>query len=209
MRRWAGLLVAVGVVAQEPAPPSLVRGTLLEWDVSSSTGELSLRVRDYHVYCFWYDSQTRFERDSQPASVAQLRKGDVLEIVAEAGPNSVRRYARLVRLLASSPPAAPPVYRPSYRPFRGLADDLFPRGSLTLAGVVSQLSEERLILRTRADPAKRILLRTDTRYLEDGCPVALSALRVNTRIFVRAGENLEGEIEAYQVVWGEILKPGP
>jgi hypothetical protein len=29
-------------------------------------------------------------------------------------------------------------------------------------------------------------------------------LTVNTRVFVRAGRNLEGGIEAYQVVWGEI-----
>jgi len=207
MGPWAGLFLAVELLVQEPAPPSPVRGTLLEWDGSSASGELSLRLRDYHVHCFWFDARTRFERDSQPASAAQLKNGDALEIIAEAGPPSVRRYALLVRVLAVSPPAAPPVYRPSYRPYRGLPDDLFPRGTLTWAGVVSELSEERLDLRTRADPAKKILLRTDTRYLQDGCLVALPALRVNTRIFVRAGENLEGEIEAYQVVWGEILKP--
>jgi hypothetical protein len=208
MRAWAGGLWALGLVAQQAAPPNLVRGTLLEWEVGQA-GELSLRVLDNHVYAFRFDARTSFEREGQPASAAQLKKGDVLEILAEAGPASVRRYARTVRVLAGSPAAAPLAYRPSYRPFRGLTEDLFPRGNLTLAGVVSQLSEERLVLRTRADPARRILLRSDTRYLEDGCLVAWSALRVNTRIFVRAGENLDGEIEAYQVVWGEILKPVP
>lgn len=207
MRAWAGGWLALELVAQQAAPPNLVRGTLLEWEVAEASGELSLRVRDNHVYGFWFDARTGFEREGQPASAAQLKKGDVLEIQTEAGPASVRRYARTVRVLAGSPPAAPPAYRPSYRPYRGLTEDLFPRGNLTLAGVVSELSEERLVLRTRADPAKRILLRSDTRYVEDGCLVARFALRVNTRIFVRAGENVDGEIEAYQVVWGQILKP--
>jgi hypothetical protein len=32
---------------------------------------------------------------------------------------------------------------------------------------------------------------------------------VNERVFVRGGRNLEDEIEAYQVVWGGILRPTP
>jgi hypothetical protein len=30
---------------------------------------------------------------------------------------------------------------------------------------------------------------------------------VNTRVFVRAGKSFDNEVEAYQVVWGEILQP--
>jgi len=33
------------------------------------------------------------------------------------------------------------------------------------------------------------------------------ALKPNTRVFVRAGKDIYGEIEAYQVIWGAILQP--
>jgi hypothetical protein len=31
---------------------------------------------------------------------------------------------------------------------------------------------------------------------------------MNARVFVRAGRNLDDNIEAYQVMWGDILRPG-
>jgi len=37
--------------------------------------------------------------------------------------------------------------------------------------------------------------------------VEAADLKPNTRVFVRAGKNLEDQIEAYQIVWGEILQP--
>ena len=36
-----------------------------------------------------------------------------------------------------------------------------------------------------------------------------ASLHPNMRVFIRAGKNLDDEIEAYQVVWGEILTPNP
>ena len=47
----------------------------------------------------------------------------------------------------------------------------------------------------------------DTRFREDGLRVEPSSLHSSTRVFVRAGKNLDGEIEAYEIVWGEILTP--
>ena len=32
-------------------------------------------------------------------------------------------------------------------------------------------------------------------------------LKPNTRVFVRAGRNLDDDLEVYQVIWGEILEP--
>jgi hypothetical protein len=67
-----------------------------------------------------------------------------------------------------------------------------------------------MVLRTRIDGQKWILLRKDTRFREDGLLVEPSSLRSSTRVFVRAGPSLDGEVEAYEVVWGEILSPdGP
>ena len=57
------------------------------------------------------------------------------------------------------------------------------------------------------DGEKTILLRQDTRYVSEGHLVEAAELSPETRVFVRAGKNSNGQIEAYQVVWGEILEP--
>jgi hypothetical protein len=87
------------------------------------------------------------------------------------------------------------------------ADELFPRGHLTFSGLVSQVNPERLVLRMRGQNETRILIRPDTRFLREGSQVAASALDVNTHVFVRAGKNLQGDIEAFQVIWGRIVNP--
>jgi hypothetical protein len=63
-----------------------------------------------------------------------------------------------------------------------------------------------LTLKTRAGDYT-LLRRADTLYIAQGMHADPLSLRVNMRVFVRAGRNLEGAIEAYQVVWGEILSP--
>ena len=79
-----------------------------------------------------------------------------------------------------------------------------PRGDRTVSGVVIRCDARSVTLRTR-DGEQTLLLRKDTRYLGDGAQQDAGALAVNTRVFVRAGRNLEGGVEAYQVMWGEIL----
>jgi hypothetical protein len=37
--------------------------------------------------------------------------------------------------------------------------------------------------------------------------VEAADLKPNTRVFIRAGKNFEDQVEAYQVIWGEILHP--
>ena len=56
---------------------------------------------------------------------------------------------------------------------------------------------------------KWIVVRNDTRFREDGLKVEQSSLHSSTRVFVRAGKNLDDQIEAYEIVWGEILTPAP
>ena len=81
------------------------------------------------------------------------------------------------------------------------------RGNITVAGVVLQVADGVLVLRTRSNELRRILLRPDTRYFGEGQPLTVSGLPLSTRVFVRAGRNLEGNVEAYQIVWGSILEP--
>ena len=82
-----------------------------------------------------------------------------------------------------------------------------PSGSVTYSGVVSKLDGQRVYLHTREAGDLSILLRKDTRFLEDGQIVDPERLKITMRVFVRAGKDLYHEIEAYQVIWGTILTP--
>jgi hypothetical protein len=149
---------------------------------------------------FAFDDKTYFEREQEHSFPVRLEKGDWLEIVSDKTPASALRYARTVHVIERQAPAR-------LRPVARAVDPLFPRGDMTFSGVVKRLNGERLVLHTRTDGEKTILLRRDTSFLAEGDPVDESALQPNTRVFVRAGKNLDNQIEAYQVIWGEILEP--
>jgi hypothetical protein len=214
--RLAGgvFFLSLALYSQEPAPIGIVRGTLLEYEGTAAAGELSIRAAGNRVHRFSFDGKTYFEREKQRIPSAALRKGDLLEIVADRLPDSALRYARTVHVREPERPAAARLSAGRFRSYRSASERLraserlLPRGNLTFAGLVARLNEQRIVLRTRADGEKVIFLRPDTRYLEDGSQVAPAALKANTRVFIRAGHNLDNEIEAYQVVWGEIL-PAP
>ena len=78
---------------------------------------------------------------------------------------------------------------------------------MTFSGVVSRLSDVQVVLRTRSAGEQTILLRQNTRFVADGETVAAAELKTNMRVFVRAGKDVFGHVEAYQVVWGGILLP--
>jgi hypothetical protein len=80
-----------------------------------------------------------------------------------------------------------------------------PHGDRTISGVIIRQDARSITLRTRAGE-QTLLLRKDTRYLGDGARQDATAVLVNTRVFVRAGANLYGGIEAYQVMWGDIME---
>jgi hypothetical protein len=208
MRAWVGVLFAIGALGQEVPPTGIVRGTLLEWDGSGSAGEMSVRARDYRVHWFRFDSSTYFEQEGKRTTLEEIRSGATLEILSDRGGAPRERYARTVKVIPDAVRRGFPQYRTRYRTARrSLVDELFPRGNLTFAGAVLRLGQEFLVLRIRTGTERRILLRDDTRYLQGGGPADLGELQVNTRVFVRGGENLEGEVEAYQVIWGDILRP--
>ena len=80
-------------------------------------------------------------------------------------------------------------------------------GTLTYSGVIYRVNAEKFALHTREAGDLAILLRNDTRYLQDGQVVDLASLRPNMRVFVNAGKGLYDEVEAYQIIWGSILAP--
>jgi hypothetical protein len=211
LRLWGALLsMTAAAVAQQSAPTqpaAIVHGSLRECEISGGSGELSIRAGDNEVFRFRFDQKTYFEREREMASPAKLQKDDWLEIVADKLPGSALRYARTVHVIEQKPGSNKLSSAARRRLYSSTPDPLFPRGDLTFAGVVEQLNSERLVLRTRADGDKTILLRQDTSYLSGGEQVEASTLRANTRVYIRAGKNLDNQIEAYQVVWGEILEP--
>ncbi|HUK19524.1 MAG TPA: DUF5666 domain-containing protein [Bryobacteraceae bacterium] len=216
--RWVSLawLTAAALAAQVlPAPMPVTHGVLLERDTQSPAGEFSIRLDSYEVLVYRFDTHTRVERDNYPVAVAMLHPGERVEVQSEAVNGSLVRYALAV-ISRDKTPAAENTAMAAYRARRrGLPGDLaeafsmdplFVRGDLALSGVIARVNAGRLVLHTR-DGERTILLRDDTRYLDNGELATAAALRPNMRVFVRAGRNLYDEVEGYQVVWGRILQP--
>lgn len=207
-------LCALAFAGQDPAPGDsagiapigLIRGDLIE-AATGPAGMLAIRTSDLRVYRFEFDQRTYVERENQYISTRGLKVGDFVEIVSGNGPKPSIRYARMVHVLdrRGTRQLAPAPVR--LRPLRSPTESFAPRGTLTFSGTVVNLSPESFLLRTRLDGERVILRREDTKYLEGGAQVESGKLVPNTRVFVRAGRNGDEEIEAYQVVWGEILAP--
>lgn len=207
--RWGIVLFAAGLAnAQQMAPLGIVRGTLIQRD-DAKTGELTVRLKDNHVYFFQFDARTYIEKEEKSIPAGNLATGDNVEILSDVGKSSGERYARTVKVLTEEPATPSRRVRLRRRPPESdsVLDDLFPRGNMTFAGIIASVGPDSLLLRIKGRNETRILLRPDTRYFRAGAQVDAADLAVNTRVFVRAGKNLYDEVEAYQVVWGDILKP--
>jgi hypothetical protein len=162
---------------------------------------LSVRTPLGSTYGCNFDRHTYFEQNAQRIFSGALRPDDPVEMITDVKGGEC--YARTVRIV----PAPSSGKLLNVRPYRAALDNLFPRGNLTFSGVVRRLNGQMLVLRTRTEPEQIVLLRDDTRYLAGGLPSDFSQLAVNTRVFIRGGKNIENDLEAYQVIWGEI--PGP
>ena len=206
MRLLPAFILASSLMAQqEIAPIGIVRGVLIGCDGA----RLTVRTADGHTYGFVIDSKTFIERDHFRISCSKLDKAEPLEIVSDRSTEPGMAYARLITVV--NPEARS--RRRALMAVRAPLDhedptlSIAPRGSLTFTGVVLRMDDDGMVLRTRVDGEKWILVRRDTRFREDGLRVEPSSLHSTTRVFVRAGKNLDGEIEAYEIVWGEILTP--
>jgi hypothetical protein len=207
MRVWRVLVIVPWVLAAQKAPSgALVRGVVVERDAQTTAGEFSVRADDNQVFRYRFDPKTYVEREERISEVSRLQPGDKVEVVSDEGPASVLRYARTVHVVQTPPPSRP-LSAGRVRAYRTPAERLLPTSTLTFAGVISRLNSDRMILHTREAGDQTILLRQDTRYLHDGATVEGAELDLTMRVFVRAGRNLYNEVEAYQVIWGNILEP--
>lgn len=200
------VLAVVAITAQEGPPLAILRGDLLESEGSDSGGEFSVRAADNHVHRCSFSDKTYVERDRQRASMTAAVPGESVEIVVDNAASAGKCYARTVYLLGRPRPKAA-LPRPRALPWVGSTEHFAPRGNLTFAGIVLRVNPDFLVLRTRSAGQKTVVVRQDTRFLDSGAPATLSALKVSTMVFIRAGKNFDDEIEAYQVVWGDIILP--
>jgi hypothetical protein len=206
--RLSGVLMLAAWVsaAQTPQSAALVRGVLLECDRQVASGQFSVRLPDNQVFRYEFDKKTYVEREEQLIDVPRIHPGEKVEVLSDSLPGSVLRYARTVHVLDNVPARRPP--NPNrFRSANRLAEERVPTGTLTYSGVVFRISGERLALHTRDGGEQSLLLRKDTRFLQNGEIVDPATLKLNMRVFIRAGKDLWDQVEAYQVIWGKILEP--
>lgn len=195
-------------LAQEPAPVGIVTGDVTLMIIRGVGGSMDLTTPAGELYQCDFDSQSLFERQGIKISPAEVGEKARAEVVSDR--KRGRCYARIVRLLP--PPGITPARRSSRSGVRSSVsplESIFPRGNMTVAGVVLRTSPAMIVVRTRSEPEQKILLREDTRFLDSGSPAGLAQLNVNTRVFVRASKTIHNEVEAHQIVWGSIEGPQP
>ncbi len=180
MRFMLGLL-ATSLGAQTSMPVGIIRGDV----VSTQAGELTIRNNQNIVLGCFYDARTYFERDRQSIVAGGLVAGDPVEVVADRTPNCYARTVQVVR---------------TRRPQRYPAELLTPRGDMAFGGVVVRRGGRMITIKTRNGEIM-LRLRPDTRYLGDGLRLDAEALLVNAHVFIRGGRNVDGDMEAYQVIW--------
>ncbi len=198
--------LAACVMAQQNAPSGVLRGSLVSWAGTLRTGQITFSGSESRLYVCSYDDKTWFERQNQRISVSGAEAGDRLEVVSDRHPGSNVCYARTVHILDTPLPLVPGARR-QLRTYQGASEVFAPRGDLTFAGTVVSIAPAALVLRARSGELRTIAQRPDTRYLTEGQAAARDNLVPQTHVFIRAGRNLENQIEAYQVVWGDILRP--
>lgn len=163
---------------------------------------MSVRGPDFRVRVLLYHAETEVRREGRTVPATALQAGDHLEACCIGEPEPRCRAARITVLEPAPPSQALP------RTLWGRAQwaPLWPpRGQLLLSGVIAEIYADRIRLRTRRHGAYLLRLREDTSLIGDGLAADSSQLRVNMRVFVRAGRGVEGDWEAFQVVWGRIL----
>jgi len=197
------LFLSCTLAAETPPDAPIVRGVVLECD-SRPAGEISIRNADNQVLRYQFDRKTYAERNNQLIEASHLAPGEKVEILSDREREYTLRYARTIHVIQPVPPPRP-LTMGRYR--APAAEPTLPSTTTTYSGVISQLTGDHVVLHTREAGDLSILLRKDTRFLEDGQIVEAAKLKPTMRVFVRAGKDVYQQVEAYQVIWGTILTP--
>ena len=186
-------------------PIGLVHGRLVSWSGSTGSGEITVSSSEGVCSCL-FDARTYFERDYRMIAVSGLAAGDPLEVLADRKVGSSNCYARTVHVARGRVPMFVPGVRAPLWSGPSPTESFAPRGDFMFGGRVVRRETQRLTVMTRAGEI-HVVLRPDTRYAGGGLSLDAASLPVNTHVFVRAGRDVDGLLEAYQIVWGEIVAP--
>lgn len=189
------LILAMLCFAALAQDSPVVRGVVVRRELGIKSGVLTVRLAEDRVLRFRFDAETYVERENRPSDPEQLRAGDKVEVVSDAAPGAAMRTAQSIHVLT------PQLVQHRRPPLET------PKGDLTFSGLVLRLGNSRLVLHQRDNEDVEIVLRSDTRYLDNGEAVTVQNLKPNMRVSVRGGKSVAGNVEAYQVVWGSMLAP--
>jgi hypothetical protein len=198
------LLLPLWGAEDEDLPLGIVRGKLSEPKAEGLRGSFLFTAESGRQTRCAYDERTWFESQRVRVSAEAFSPTDPVEVLVDQrlrSDGTRRCYARTVRLV--EPNAPPP--NPRRPVYRSVTEHIMPRGDLAFSGVVTGFTEDSLLVKTRNTPARPFLMRPDTRFLERGVVSDRANLPVNQVVFIRAGKNIEGRLEVYQVIWGEIV----
>lgn len=185
------------LLAAEDVPVGIVSGYIS--DIKSAS--FLLKTTTNKEFRCSFDQRTWFEQSRLRVSVTAFQPADLVELIADRRLiDGTPCYARTVKLADL---AAPKNTR-LRTPYRAVTESIIPRGEYQWAGTVSELTAEKLVLRTRADGYKTLVIRPDTRFFEDGAVSEFARLQPNTLISIRAGRSITGETEVYQIIWGSV-----
>ncbi len=194
-------LLGVSLSGQPQPPLGIFHAELLSWDGQWDDGTLRLRLDSGTDYACTFNSRSFFERDSVRISPGRLRPGDRVELVTDRTSPRARCFARMIRVVLEDRTQS------TWGAIRRSTEGIAPRGSLTFTGVIVGISAGSFVVRSRTGDRITIRLRRDTRILENGASGGAEILKMNSQVHVRAGMDPDDEIEAYQIVSGEILQP--
>jgi len=180
-------------------------GDLVERTGTPQPTELVLRSIDHYVHRCQSTPRTVYEA----VTATDVRVGDRMEWLVET--RGVGRVCELksARLITRPPTIADALAstQPRVRINTNPLNSIAPRGNIMHGGVVTGIHENRLTLRLRGGVYQSILLRRDTHFFGEGVLADRSQLQLNQRVWVRLGKNLDGDLEAFYVAWGGILRP--
>ncbi|MCW5983276.1 MAG: hypothetical protein KIT09_34615 [Bryobacteraceae bacterium] len=204
MRVCLFLMLGFALSAEEGPPVEILRGELLKWD---GAGAFNLRTRDHRVRECTFDANTYFTSRGSRILAADVRAGNIVELVSDRRQPAGGCYAITVYVLARVTAERFPAYREALGRQQSVLDHIFPRGRLTFSGIVLERSDSSFVLKQRTGTRKVFRLREDTHFAMDGRPADAQMLEINALVFVRGGEGYDGKLEAYHVIRGQMVNP--
>lgn len=166
--------------------------------------QLSVTLEDGRLLECMVDGRTYVDRNRERLQLKDLKVGDFLELVTERQGAGGKCFARMIHVVGLEKRFGG---RGKMGEVRRSTESFAPRGSVYVTGVVRQVQEGFLEIKTKQEGVMRFRLRPDTIFLNNGAEVKAGSVDRTQPVSVRAGHDLNGDLEAYQVTWGAIVQP--